>query len=213
MSGGSFGPNKLEATHIDVQLNHSHAITKYLIGFEGGLRWKYHQSEIRFLLQTKDWDMISRFSQNRSVNVPDTRDTSSERRPNCTSAMKCVSLHFQEWSISNFLCSLTRNITSDRMKNLAFHSLLRWQMIILLSLIHFSLKGWENVLFELGSERVKRGMVRARGRLVVLITWPEVITWRSTWRPCWSPDRKSSPDAKDGFRSGGLNSRYSPGRV
>ena len=39
------------------------------------------------------------------------------------------------------------------------HSLLRWKMIILptrtISLVHFSLKGWENVLFELGSEQVK----------------------------------------------------------
>ena len=45
------------------------------------------------------------------------------------------------------------------MQNLALHSVLRRKMIILLivttSLIHFSLKGWENVLFELGSERVK----------------------------------------------------------
>ena len=45
------------------------------------------------------------------------------------------------------------------MENLAFHSLPRWKMIILpiftTSLIHFSLKGWENVLFELGrSERL-----------------------------------------------------------
>ena len=45
------------------------------------------------------------------------------------------------------------------MKNLAFHSLLRWKIILLpiltTSLIHFSLKGWENVvvLFEHGSER------------------------------------------------------------
>ena len=41
------------------------------------------------------------------------------------------------------------------MKNLAFHSLLRQKMIILpiltTSLIHFSLQGWENVLFELES--------------------------------------------------------------
>ena len=40
------------------------------------------------------------------------------------------------------------------MKNLAFHSLLRWKMITLpilaTSLIHFSLWGWENVLFNLG---------------------------------------------------------------
>ena len=42
-------------------------------------------------------------------------------------------------------CSLTRNI-------------LRWKMIMLpiltTSFIHFSLEGWENVLFELGSDRV-----------------------------------------------------------
>ena len=60
--------------------------------------------------------------------------------------------------ISNFPCSLTRSITSHSMKNVAFHSLLGWKMIILAilttSLIHSSLKGWENVLFELGSERV-----------------------------------------------------------
>ena len=42
------------------------------------------------------------------------------------------------------------------MENLAFHSLLRWKMITLptlnTSLIHFSSKGLENVLFYLGSE-------------------------------------------------------------
>ena len=37
----------------------------------------------------------------------------------------------QEWSISNFPCSLTGNITPHSMKSLAFHSLLRWKMIIL----------------------------------------------------------------------------------
>ena len=36
--------------------------------------------------------------------------------------------HSLEWSISNFPCSLTRNITSHSMKNLAFHSLLRCKM-------------------------------------------------------------------------------------
>ena len=57
-----------------------------------------------------------------------------------------------------FPCSLPRNMTSHSMKNLAFHSLLRGKIIILpiltTSLIHFSLNGWDNVLFELGSERV-----------------------------------------------------------
>ena len=65
--------------------------------------------------------------------------------------------HSQEWSISNFPCSLTRNITLPSMKNLAFHRLLRWKMIILLILatsLIFSFRGWENARFELGSERV-----------------------------------------------------------
>ena len=39
--------------------------------------------------------------------------------------------HSQEWSISNFSCSLTRNITSHRMENWAFHSLLRSKLIII----------------------------------------------------------------------------------
>ena len=39
--------------------------------------------------------------------------------------------HSQEWSISNCHCTLTRNITLHSMKNLAFHSLIRWMMIIL----------------------------------------------------------------------------------
>ena len=48
--------------------------------------------------------------------------------------------------------SLTRNITSHSMKSQAFHSLLRWKMIILpipITSYHFSLKCWENVHFEL----------------------------------------------------------------
>ena len=59
--------------------------------------------------------------------------------------------HSQKWTISNFPCSLTRNITSHSRKNLAFHSLSRWTMIILpiltTSVMHFSFKGWENILF------------------------------------------------------------------
>ena len=66
-------------------------------------------------------------------------------------------LHSKEWSIITFSYSLTGNITSHSMRNLAFHSLLRWKMITLpilttsLFSIHFPLKGWENVLYELGS--------------------------------------------------------------
>ena len=66
--------------------------------------------------------------------------------------------HSWEWSMSKFPCSLTRNMTSHSKENLAFHSLLRGKMIliqILTTLCIFSLRGWENVLFELRSERVK----------------------------------------------------------
>ena len=49
----------------------------------------------------------------------------------------------EEWSTSNFPCSLASNITSRNMENFAFHSLLRWKMIMLsiptTPLIHFSL--------------------------------------------------------------------------
>ena len=68
-------------------------------------------------------------------------------------------VHSQEWSISNFPCSLAKNITSRDMKNLAFHSLLRWKMSrlpILTTWLRLSLKRWENVLFELGSETLGR---------------------------------------------------------
>ena len=57
----------------------------------------------------------------------------------------------------NFPCSLTRNITSHSMNNLAFHILLRWKMNILLILNTSTcvfLSIWENVLFKLRSETV-----------------------------------------------------------
>ena len=62
--------------------------------------------------------------------------------------------HPQEWSISNFPYLFARNITSHSMKNLAFDSLLRREMIILpifaTSLIRCSLKCWDEVLFDVG---------------------------------------------------------------
>ena len=68
--------------------------------------------------------------------------------------------------MQKFPCNLTRNIASYSIENLAFHSLLRWKMIILpiltTSLTLFLLRGWENVLFELGSNGVNmRGMYKA----------------------------------------------------
>ena len=87
---------------------------------------------------------------------------------------------YSEWSTSNFPCSLTRNIPSRSMRNLAFHSLLRWKMIVLLilttTLLNFSLEDWENVRFELGSERVKYGEPRnmnAASYPCWVVTWME----------------------------------------
>ena len=39
------------------------------------------------------------------------------------SEILCLPFHSQEWSMSNFPCSLTRNMTPHSMKNLAFHFL------------------------------------------------------------------------------------------
>ena len=74
---------------------------------------------------------------------------------NCLSTIRLTLSHPRVINFK-FPCSLTRNITSPSMENLAFRSLFRWKMIILpvltTSLIHFCLKGWENALFELSSE-------------------------------------------------------------
>ena len=52
--------------------------------------------------------------------------------------------HSQEWSFSNFPCSLSRNITSHSVENLAFQSFLRWKVVVLppltTSLIHLNLR-------------------------------------------------------------------------
>ena len=84
----------------------------------------------------------------------------------------------KKWSIPNFPCSLTINTTTHSMKNLAFHRSLRWKMIILriliASLIHFYLKGWENVLFELGSERSR------------CVPHPKSL-WQISCRSVWGP--------------------------
>ena len=68
--------------------------------------------------------------------------------------------HSQEWSISNFSC---RNITSNTMKNLAFHSLLRRNIYFRFSLHHLYIsisKVGRMYIFELGSERLNSGLAR-----------------------------------------------------
>ena len=82
--------------------------------------------------------------------------------------------HSWEWSTSKFPCSLTRNMTSHIMENLTFHSLFRSKIIILqilaTSLIQLLLKGWENTLFELRSERVKSFLTGADFVLLVTLS-------------------------------------------
>ena len=69
----------------------------------------------------------------------------------CVRCREVIGTETSEWSIPNFSCSFTGNITSNSMTNLAFHSLLSRKKIIATilttSLINFSLKVWENVLF------------------------------------------------------------------
>ena len=105
------------------------------------------------------------------------------------------------------------------MRNLAFHSLLRWGMIILpiltTSLTHFSLKGWESGLFSLfGSERVNQDQGLSwpgwPGSHTVWTQWnfykgnsgrarsrPTGLTWTGPWmRMTTSPAKQSqSSDA------------------
>ena len=61
--------------------------------------------------------------------------------------------------ISTFSCSLTSNITSHSEKNLAFHSLLRWKMIVLPNshYLTYTVLLWRfgECTFQLGSERLK----------------------------------------------------------
>ena len=59
----------------------------------------------------------------------------------CSGGIRDIIRLLQKWSIPNLSCSLTKNVTSHSIKNLAFHRLLRWKMIILpiltTLLIHF----------------------------------------------------------------------------
>ena len=66
--------------------------------------------------------------------------------------------HSHKWSISNFPCSLTRNITSHSIKNLAFHRLLRWKMIILLilSLPHLYISLFYSLFYSIQFECQKK---------------------------------------------------------
>ena len=59
-------------------------------------------------------------------------------------------------------------MTSHSMENLSFHSLLRWRWLYYQFSLHHSynrfVKGWENTLFELRSERVNRSLAKSSWR-------------------------------------------------
>ena len=58
-----------------------------------------------------------------------------------------------EWSISSFPCSLT-NITSHSVKNVSFHSLRRWEVVILSTNSHCVTEWQVGRILEPGSKRV-----------------------------------------------------------
>ena len=100
-------------------------------------------------------------------------------------------------------CSLTSNITSHSMENLALHTLLRWKMIQLPNSHYLTytlnlFKYWENALFELESERVnpthvavaRRAPQTCRTGTSTRSTTPSRRR-RSTQR-CWTPTPRAA---------------------
>ena len=129
--------------------------------------------------------------------------------------------------MSNFPCSVTRNITSHSVKNVAFHRLFRWKMIILLilttSLVLLHKRLPENVLSELGS-KLKPGdssgwnvarVVRRGKTYTGLFTITHIIlrheaaphvSWYFRKRKPSSPNTATRPPSTFGRRSvDGLN--------
>ena len=84
----------------------------------------------------------------------------------CISAVSMASNPFPRVIKFQYPFSLTKILTPHSMKNLAFDNLLNGNIIklaiVTTSLVHFSLKGWENAHFELGSERVNLLLAWAR---------------------------------------------------
>ena len=97
--------------------------------------------------------VFSRSVTGRNSSLPDTCHLHWREFPKAKqSNIRIMSpFHSQEWSISNFPCSLTLIITSYSVENLAFHSLLKWKMIILpiltTSLIHFRFRRFRECTF------------------------------------------------------------------
>ena len=136
------------------------------LAFHSLLRWKMimllQLSLIRFSLEGWPGRMYSFWTWEKIRVLHSAQKTLLTSYQSLQSLYTKLPLHSQEWSISNFLCSLTRNFTSHSMENLAFHSLLRWKMI---------------TLPVLASERVNRG------RAIVFGHRTTTETVRSPLRP------------------------------
>ena len=113
----------------------------------------------------------------------------------------CLHVPFdsQEWSISNFSCSLTGNyLTTHNMENLTFHHLLRWKLIILptipTSLIYiFRARNWEKTfshisLLEMMFVRVKSGHIFATIKDFLVARAATLLTFATVLVAVLSPD-------------------------
>ena len=82
----------------------------------------------------------------------------------------------QVWSLSNFSCSLTRNITSHSMENVAFHSLLRWKLIILATNSHY-------LTLNLGVKGLRPLFITWRREFVFSVSI--LVSARKRWNKVW----------------------------
>ena len=119
------------------------------------VRWHCLQTaEMRTVQSPRFW--ASGYSTKWRIQVI-TTISSSLTNPSC----HFQPFHSQDWSTSNFFPATspeTLHHTVWRTRLFIAYSDKRWlcHQFLTTSLIHLSLKGWENVLFELGNERVER---------------------------------------------------------
>ena len=81
----------------------------------------------------------------------------------------------EEWSMSNFPCSLTRNITSHSMENLAFHHLLSLKMIKV-QMLNLT-TSWYWCMYSMNSDFITR---------MWYLTFNKSISFRQSCLALWS---------------------------